>query len=135
MSEAQARVAPETLNWLAPGSWAGANFGIWIGHPEDHEAWRWIVKARGVLMAQKDVASEAQWTQAHEELLVAEGSDWMWWFGNDFTSDDDAVFDALFRRHIANIYHLLGLPEPEGLQHPIKKSLAGRTGVMFQGST
>jgi len=70
-----------------------------------------------------------------EELLVAEGSDWMWWFGNDFTSDDDAIFDALFRRHIGNIYHLLDLPEPEGLEVPIKKSLAGRSGVMYQSST
>jgi alpha-amylase/alpha-mannosidase (GH57 family) len=134
LSEAQAQVAPQTLNWLAPGSWAGANFGIWIGHPEDHEAWEWIVRARGVLMDHKGIASEDQWAQAHEELLVAEGSDWMWWFGNDFTSDDDAVFDALFRRHIGNIYRLLGLPEPEGLKNPIKKSLAGKTGVMFQGN-
>jgi alpha-amylase/alpha-mannosidase (GH57 family) len=134
LSEAQRRVQPEPLNWLAPGSWAGANFGIWMGHPEDHEAWSWIVRARAALMSQKGVASDDQWTQAHEELLVAEGSDWMWWFGSDFTSDEDAVFDALFRRHIGNIYRLLGLPEPEGLQNPIKKSLAGRTGVMFQGS-
>ena len=57
----------------------------------------------------------------------------MWWFGNDFTSDDDAIFDSLFRRHIGNIYHLLGLPEPDGLDRPIKKSLGGRSGVMYQG--
>ena len=134
LSEAKLRVHSERLDWLAPGSWAGANFGIWIGHPEDHEAWGWIVTARSVLMAQKGIAPEEPWNQAHEELLVAEGSDWMWWFGSDFTSDDDAVFDALFRRHIGNIYRLLNLPEPDGLQHPIKKSLAGRTGVMFQGT-
>jgi alpha-amylase/alpha-mannosidase (GH57 family) len=134
LSEAQSRVPPEPLNWLAPGSWAGANFGIWIGHPEDHEAWAWIVRARSALMSQKGIASEQQWAQAHEELLVAEGSDWMWWFGNDFTSDEDSVFDALFRRHIGNIYRLVGLPEPEGLKTPIKKSLIGRAGVMFQGN-
>ena len=56
----------------------------------------------------------------------------MWWFGNDFTSDDDAIFDALFRRHIGNIYHLLGLAEPEGLEKPIKKSV-GKGGVMYRG--
>jgi alpha-amylase/alpha-mannosidase (GH57 family) len=134
LSEAQQRVPPEPLNWLAPGSWAGANFGIWMGHPEDHEAWAWIVRARSALMSQKGVASEEQWAQAHEELLVSEGSDWMWWFGSDFTSDEDSVFDALFRRHIGNIYRLVGLPEPEELQIPIKKSLIGRTGVMFQGN-
>jgi alpha-amylase/alpha-mannosidase (GH57 family) len=105
-----------------------------MGHPEDHEAWSWIVRARTALMSQKGTAAEDQWNEAHEELLVAEGSDWMWWFGSDFTSDDDAVFDALFRRHIGNVFRLIGLPEPDGLQNPIKKSLIGRSGVMFQNS-
>ncbi|HET9942785.1 MAG TPA: glycoside hydrolase family 57 protein, partial [Terriglobia bacterium] len=134
LSEAEARVKPATLDWLAPGSWAGANFGIWMGHPEDHEAWAWIVRAREALMARKGVVAQDRWDKAYEELLVAEGSDWMWWFGNDFTSDEDAVFDALFRRHIGNIYHLVDLPQPEGLDLPIKKSLAGKSGVMYQGT-
>jgi alpha-amylase/alpha-mannosidase (GH57 family) len=134
LSEAQSRTTPATLDWLAPGSWAGANFGIWMGHPEDHQAWDWIARARETLMKKKGTVTADHWDQAYEELLVAEGSDWMWWFGNDFTSDDDAVFDALFRRHIGNVYRLLGLPEPEGLEMPIKKSLAGKSGVMFQGT-
>ncbi len=54
----------------------------------------------------------------------------MWWFGNDFSSDDDAIFDALFRQHIGNIFHFIGLPEPEGLNEPIKKSLGGRKTAM-----
>jgi hypothetical protein len=54
----------------------------------------------------------------------------MWWFGNDFSSDQDAIFDTLFRQHIGNIYHLIGLPAPEGLDQPIKKSLEGRRQVM-----
>jgi alpha-amylase/alpha-mannosidase (GH57 family) len=132
LSEAKDRLIPATLDRLAPGSWAGANFGIWMGHPEDHQAWRWIAHARASLMERKNAVPQAQWDKAHEELLVAEGSDWMWWFGNDFTSDDDAVFDALFRRHIGNIYRILGLTEPEGLAEPIKKSLQGKAGVMFQ---
>jgi alpha-amylase/alpha-mannosidase (GH57 family) len=133
LSEARERLTPAPLDWLAPGSWAGANFSIWIGHPEDHEAWGWIVRARQALWELKGLISEDRWNRAHEELLVAEGSDWMWWYGNDFTSDEDAVFDSLFRRHIANIYRLLDLPEPYGLGIPIKKSLGGRTGVMFEG--
>jgi len=130
LSEACDRVPAAKLDWLAPGSWAGANFGIWIGHPEDHEAWRWIVRARGALMERRDAVDPAQWSLAHEELLVAEGSDWMWWFGNDFSSDSDLIFDALFRQHIANIYYLIGLPLPEGLDVAIKKSLEGRRTVM-----
>jgi alpha-amylase/alpha-mannosidase (GH57 family) len=135
LSQAREQIEPAPLNWLAPGSWAGANFVIWIGHPEDHEAWSWLLRARAALMDQKGSVDEDRWRQAYEELLVAEGSDWMWWFGSDFTSDDDAVFDELFRRHIHNIYRLLGLPEPSGLALPIKKCLSGRSGVMFQDPT
>jgi len=130
LSEACDRIPTTTLDWLAPGSWAGANFGIWIGHSEDHQAWEWIVRARAALMERKGAVSAEQWNQAHEELLVAEGSDWMWWFGNDFSSDSDAIFDSLFRQHIANIYYLIGLPLPEGLEIAIKKSLEGRRTVM-----
>jgi alpha-amylase/alpha-mannosidase (GH57 family) len=101
-----------------------------MGHPEDHQAWEWIVRAREALMSQKESVPEEQWNQAYEELLVAEGSDWMWWFGNDFTSDSDEIFDSLFRRHIFNIYRLIDLPAPDGLENPIKKSLGGRTSVM-----
>jgi alpha-amylase/alpha-mannosidase (GH57 family) len=130
LSEAADRVEAEKLDWLAPGSWANANFSIWMGHPEDHHAWEWIVRARTALMSRKGVVSDEEWNLAYEELLVAEGSDWMWWFGNDFSSDSDAIFDQLFRQHIGNIYHLVGLPLPEDLDHPIKKSLEGRRLVM-----
>ncbi|MBI4471781.1 MAG: glycoside hydrolase [Acidobacteria bacterium] len=130
LSEACERMPPENLEWLAPGSWANANFYIWIGHSEDHQAWQWIVRARTALMSQKRTIPEEKWNLAYEVLLVAEGSDWMWWFGNDFSSDSDAIFDSLFRQHIANIYQLIGLPEPDGLDQPIKKSLEGRKLVM-----
>jgi alpha-amylase/alpha-mannosidase (GH57 family) len=130
LSEALEKIPAERLDWLAPGSWANANFSIWIGHPEDHQAWYWIVRAREALMARKSEVADEQWNLAYEELLIAEGSDWMWWFGNDFSSDNDAIFDALFRQHIGNIFQLIGMPEPEGLKNPIKKNLGGRKLVM-----
>jgi alpha-amylase/alpha-mannosidase (GH57 family) len=131
LSEACERMAPAPLDWLAPVSWANANFGIWIGHPEDHKAWEWIVRARTALFERKGAVPQDRWDLAYEELLVAEGSDWMWWFGNDFSSDSDAIFDALFRQHIANIYYFVDLPLPEGLELAIKKSLGGRRSAMF----
>ena len=130
LSEASDRMPAEKLDWLAPGSWANASFSIWMGHPEDHQAWRWIVRARTALMERKGAVSQDEWDRAYEELLVAEGSDWMWWFGNDFSSDSDAVFDQLFRQHIGNIYYFIGLPLPAELDQPIKKSLEGRRLVM-----
>ncbi len=130
LSEAASRMPAENLDWLAPGSWAGGHFYIWIGHPEDHQAWDWIARARAALMERRDQVPKKDWELAYEELLIAEGSDWMWWFGNDFSSDSDAIFDALFRQHIGNIYDLIGLPQPQGLNEPIKKTLEGRKLVM-----
>jgi alpha-amylase/alpha-mannosidase (GH57 family) len=135
LSEARSRLQAAPLDWLAPGSWANANFAIWMGHPEDYQAWQWIVRARTALMERRDAVPHDRWDMAYEELLVAEGSDWMWWFGNEFTSESDAIFDGLFRRHIGNIYYLIGLPYPEGLELPIKRSLGGRNTVMVPNAT
>jgi alpha-amylase/alpha-mannosidase (GH57 family) len=129
-SEACERLPAEKLDWLAPGSWANANFSIWIGHDEDHQAWRWILAARSALMEHRGKVAPSDWNLAYEELLIAEGSDWMWWFGNDFSSDSDAIFDALFRQHLRNVYHLIGTRAPDGLDIPIKKNPAGRRLVM-----
>ena len=53
--------------------------------------------------------------QAFQELLIAEGSDWFWWYGDDHSSDHDLEFDDLFRRHLRNVYQMLGQPIPEEL--------------------
>jgi hypothetical protein len=52
---------------------------------------------------------------AREEVLIAEGSDWFWWYGDDHSSDHDQDFDDLFRRHLRNAYRLLHLPVPDDL--------------------
>jgi len=52
---------------------------------------------------------------AREEILIAEGSDWFWWYGDDHSSDQDLEFDDLFRRHLRNVYGLLGKPVPDEL--------------------
>ena len=39
---------------------------------------------------------------AREEVLIAEGSDWFWWYGDDHSSLNEAEFDDLFRRHLRN---------------------------------
>ena len=53
--------------------------------------------------------------RAREELLIAEGSDWFWWYGDDHSSDHDLEFDDLFRRHLRNVYRLLARPIPDEL--------------------
>jgi hypothetical protein len=48
-------------------------------------------------------------------MLIAEGSDWFWWYGDDHSSDHDREFDELFRRHVQNVYRALELPIPDEL--------------------
>ena len=56
---------------------------------------------------------------AWEELLIAEGSDWNWWYGPEHHSANDRDFDELYRKHLSNVYHALeGIP-PEELSTPI----------------
>jgi hypothetical protein len=59
--------------------------------------------------------------RAWEEIYIAEGSDWFWWYGDDHSSAQDALFDALFRKHLQNVYLLLGDTPPPELARPISR--------------
>lgn len=113
-----------TLESLWPGSWIHHNFDIWIGHPEDNSAWDMIAKARHTLVEYQRTHTEPFFREAiadaWEELYIAEGSDWFWWYGDDHHSENDREFDALFRKHLMNIYTLLAHKVPDELHMPIK---------------
>jgi len=107
------------LNGLVPGSWIDANFNVWIGAPEDNRAWDLLAEARDYYDRHSHRVSEAQRNIAWEELLIAEGSDWNWWYGPEHHSANDRDFDELYRKHLSNVYHALeGIP-PEELSTPI----------------
>ena len=102
------------LNGIFPGSWIDANFYIWIGHRDDRRGWDQLAAARRML--DEATAPDARaLAAAREELLIAEGSDWFWWYGDDHSSDQDREFDDLFRRHLRNAYGLLHQPVPDDL--------------------
>ncbi len=103
-----------SLSSIFPGSWINGDFYIWIGHEDDHRAWSQLGDARRALNSATGV-SPAVREAAYEELLIAEGSDWFWWYGDDHSSEHDPQFDDLFRRHVRNVYGTLGLPVPEEL--------------------
>ncbi len=52
-------------------------------------------------------------------MLIAEGSDWCWWYGPEHDSANRPEFDQLFREHLANVYRALSLAPPEELSRPI----------------
>ena len=105
------------LTGIFPGSWIDANFYIWIGHADDRRGWSQLAEAHQALetsMRDGDLDPVAL-AGAREEILIAEGSDWFWWYGDDHSSDQDLEFDDLFRRHLRNVYGLLGKPVPDEL--------------------
>lgn len=111
------------LRHVVPGSWINANFDVWIGANEDNRAWDLLSDARD-FFAQKsgDPSLDPEGVRlAQQELWIAEGSDWCWWYGPEHSSAHDAEFDHLYRKHLSNIYHLLGGSPPDELAVPIKR--------------
>ncbi|MGO9010113.1 MAG: glycoside hydrolase [Bryobacteraceae bacterium] len=118
VSEGLARLAPEPLAGIFPGSWIDANFDVWIGAEEDNQAWTQLLRARETFDSTPAVSDDKR-RMAYEELLIAEGSDWCWWYGPEHESANRPEFDQLYRSHLANVYRFLNLAPPEELSRPI----------------
>ena len=107
------------LRSLVPGSWIHANFNVWIGAPEDNRSWDYLYHARNFYAQASSGCSEEQRKLAKEELFIAEGSDWNWWYGPEHHSANDRDFDELYRKHLSNVYQALGATPPDYLAQPI----------------
>ena len=116
-----------TVATLQTGSWINANFRIWIGHPEDNRAWELLGQTRAFLETKINRAelTANQQRRALNEIYAAEGSDWFWWYGDDFVTDNDLIFDELFRTHLQNVYNICGAPIPAALKVRICRSEVG----------
>jgi alpha-amylase/alpha-mannosidase (GH57 family) len=118
LGEALKQLPSEPLDRIFPGSWINANFDVWIGAEEDNQAWTQLLRARQTFDGATTVPEE-QRRLALEELLIAEGSDWCWWYGPEHDSVNRVEFDQLYRSHLANVYRFLNLNPPEELSRPI----------------
>ncbi len=107
------------LEFLHSGSWINADFKIWIGHREDNRGWDLLGNARAHLVARTPHLPAERARRAWRELYAAEGSDWFWWYGDDFASDFRDEFDQLFRTHLRNVYALTDMAPPPVLDAPI----------------
>jgi len=74
--------APARELTLVPGTWLG-NFSKWVGDPAKNKAWDDLTEVRDKY-------------GPSEEILVAEGSDWFWWYGEP----DKEEFDFLFKGYL-----------------------------------
>jgi alpha-amylase/alpha-mannosidase (GH57 family) len=111
----------KNLTTLHTGSWIGSNFDIWIGDPEENRAWDLLGETRVYLQQKIDsgTLTPAAQAAALREIYAAEGSDWFWWYGPDFSTDNDGLFDELFRLHLKSVYALCGGVAPAALDLPI----------------
>jgi hypothetical protein len=120
-SEALEITEPGALDHLVPGSWINANYDIWIGAEEDNRAWDVLSDARDFYAQHAEEAKPEARSLAQQELWVAEGSDWCWWYGPEHSTANDEEFDLLYRKHLSNIYRLLGGSPADDLAVPIKR--------------
>lgn len=122
--------AAEHLDFLPPldhikaGSWINANFSIWIGHEDDRKAWSMLAKARRALEDAKDNIPKENYNEALQEISIAEGSDWFWWYCDEHEAENKSDFDVLFRWHIRRVYELIGKEAPEDVKTPISEQKA-----------
>ena len=107
------------LSNIRAGSWINANFDIWIGTDIHIKAWKMLQDARIAFENNRNKLPEDIENEIINEIMIAEGSDWFWWYSPYNQSDNKKDFDILFRYHIENIYKLLSLPIPDEVNNPI----------------
>ncbi|MBW7469865.1 glycoside hydrolase family 57 protein [Marinobacter sp. M216] len=122
-----------TLPHLVAGSWIYGTFSTWIGDPDKNRAWELLCEAKchydrlmdnGSLNAEQKEAAQLQ-------LAICEGSDWFWWFGDYNPAQIVSDFEHLYRKHLVNLYDLIGYPAPAS----VFQQLSQGSGAPERGGT
>jgi alpha-amylase/alpha-mannosidase (GH57 family) len=119
-------VAVRELRRLVAGSWIQGSLSSWVGSASRNRAWDMLCEAKSLFdqVVVEGGLSEDEQRAAEEQLGVCEGSDWFWRSADRPADEPDDRFDPLFRRHLLNLYDLLGEAPPAGLAEPT----GGRSG-------
>lgn len=137
------------LPWLHTGSWVFADFSTWIGDPAHGPAWDLLHRARDRVATRREAAEAAHQPaapdnggtaasdqrpvadldEAWRHILIAEGSDWFWWFSTHQESGVDYLWDLAFRRHLQEAYRCLGESPPNDLFAPLLPRDSAREGA------
>jgi len=102
---------------LVGGSWVYGTFSTWIGDKDKNRGWDMLVEAKRAFDESVSRLSAAQRDAAERQLAICEGSDWFWWFGDYNPAQTVSEFERLYRRHLSNLYQLIGREPPESLAH------------------
>jgi alpha-amylase/alpha-mannosidase (GH57 family) len=113
-------VAVRPLERLVAGSWIQGSLSSWVGSPSRNHAWDLLCEAKSLFdqVVVEGGLSESEQLAAEQQLGACEGSDWFWWSADQRGDEPDGRFDAIFRRHLLNLYTLLGEAPPPGLVEP-----------------
>ena len=114
------------IEHIKPGSWIYGTFSTWMGHEEKNRGWELLSIAKNSYEAKKSTLTEEADKKAKKELMIAEGSDWFWWYGDDHYTPQADEFDELFRKHLINIYKIIGETPPQKMFEPICKVKTGK---------
>lgn len=109
------------IKTLSPGSWINGNFAIWIGQDEKNKAWELLYQAQRDFEKVQSSLKQEVIDIIRNELMIDQGSDWYWWFGDTHYTVLKVEFDKLFRQHLKNAYNLMGVEVPPLLDTPIIK--------------
>jgi len=123
---------------LHTGSWIDATLGVWIGEPAHAKAWSALERTRRFAQEQWG-ALRYMPKSVRQPLMVAEGSDWFWWYSSRNSSPEDAVFDALFRANLEVVWWYAGAEPPEDIRTSLMDqnrlaAVVGRGGAMLPGA-
>lgn len=109
------------IHHLESGSWINGNFDIWIGSQEKNKAWELLDLAKKDYETNKEHLNQEVKELIEKEFMIALGSDWFWWYGDDHYTVLAKEFDELFRKHLINIYELMNREVPSKILMPIIK--------------
>ncbi len=106
------------LNKIVPGSWIDQTFVYWIGETTKNKAWKYLKDAKDALdKFSRENPGSPNIEEARRELMISQGSDWFWWYGEPNNSGQDYVFDYMFRERLKNVYQKIGYTPPEDLDN------------------
>jgi len=130
LREATREAPGPRIERIHSGSWIESSYRIWIGHEEDRRAGAALGRAReAVARAEREARAPAEAiARAKQHLYAAEGSDWFWWYGDDFHTELAVEFDELFRSLVVSACQAVGAPLPIEALEPIKRVEGGPVG-------
>jgi alpha-amylase/alpha-mannosidase (GH57 family) len=126
----------QPLPGLVSGSWVYGTFSTWMGDRDKNRGWDMLVDVKRAFDSSVSRLDPKTRALAERQLAVCEGSDWFWWFGDYNPAATVSDFERLYRRHLTNLYRLLGVAAPPYLTQVLAEGRGQplHGGAMRQGS-